>query len=125
VATKEVTVGRLATENVVQVELQATLRNVVEQLVDASVGLVVVAESGSVRGVVSERDVIAALHGGADLDEVWAADVMTEDLIVVDADQDVVTATRLMLDNGARHLLVTRDTTWGVVSMRDILATAS
>lgn len=113
-------IGTLTSKYVISVESNASLRTVVEHLINGGVSLVVVDDSGSVVGVVSEHDVLQAIHDGADIDEIWAADIMSTDVMTADADQTIVEAARLMLENRFRHLLVPGDE-GGVVSIRDIL----
>lgn len=113
-------IGTLTSKYVISVESNASLRTVVEHLINGGVSLVVVDDSGSVVGVVSEHDVLQAIHDGADIDEIWAGDIMSTDVMTADADQTIVEAARLMLENRFRHLLVPGDE-GGVVSIRDIL----
>lgn len=113
-------VADLVSKSVISVELYTPLRTVVGQLIEGGVSLVIVADSGSVAGVISEHDVLRAIHDGADLDEVWASDVMSTDLVAVPADQPISEAARRMAENRLRHLLVIGDG-GGVVSIRDVL----
>ena len=127
----DATVRSLVHRPAVEVALRDTLRSVARTLTEESVGLAVVtAPHGPGRGtraagVVSERDVVAALADGADPDEIWAEDVMTEDLASVTLDESVHAAARRMLDNEIRHLPVyDGEALVGVVSMRDALDAA-
>lgn len=113
-------IGTIASKYVISVETKATLRTVVEHLINGGVSLVVVDDSGSVAGVVSEHDVLQAIHDGADIDEIWAADIMSTDVTTAEPDQTIAEAARLMLDNQLRHLLVIGEE-GGVVSIRDVL----
>lgn len=113
-------VGDLTNRHVISVEPKTSLRVVIEHFVEAGVGFVVVDDGGSVAGVVSERDVMRAIHDGADLDEVWAADIMSIDLVTADSDTTVLEAARLMANNRIRHLIVMGDQS-GVISIRNIL----
>jgi CBS domain-containing protein len=72
-------------------------------------------------GMVSERDVVAALVAGGDPDALWASDVMTPGLVTVSTATSIITAARLMLDVGTRHLAIADgDDIVSVVSMRDL-----
>ena len=113
-------IGSLTSKYVISVEPKASLRTVVDHLINGGVSLVVVDDSGSAVGVVSEHDVLQAIHDGADIDEIWAADIMSTEVTTADADQTIEEAARLMLENRFRHLLVPGDE-GGVVSIRDIL----
>ncbi len=113
-------IGDLASTSVISVEPTAPLRVVVQHFVERGVSFVVVSDAGSVAGVVSEHDVLRAIHDGADIDEIWAADIMTTDLVTTDRQTPVVEAARLMTANQVRHLIVVGPE-WGVVSIRDVL----
>lgn len=115
------TIGDLSSRSVISVEPSATLRKVIEHFVLGGVSFLVVQDSQSVAGVVTEHDVLRAVYDGADLDEVGAADVMSTDLVAADASSTLADAARLMIDNGIRHLLVTGPAS-GVLSIRDVLA---
>ena len=105
---------------IVTVESNETLRAVIRHFIEDGVDFVVVGGRGSVAGVVSEHDVVRAMHDGADIDEVWAADIMSTDLVVADGDESLAEAARRMVDNRIRHLLIFGDQ-GGVVSIRDVL----
>lgn len=117
-------VRRLASYPTSEVGPNATLTEVVEQLVRHDVGVVVVMENGRVAGLVSERDIIDAISDGAELGTVCASEVMATDLEWIDRDDTVDEAARRMRDMYLRHLLVTADGSDGpgVVSMRDVLS---
>ena len=119
-AVSEQPIGALASTYVISVESNATLRTVVEHLINGEVSLVVVDDSETPVGVVSEHDVLRAIHDGADIDEIWAADIMSDDVMTVDANQTIAQSARLMLENRFRHLVVQGDE-GGVVSIRDVL----
>jgi len=113
-------ISTITSKYVISVDTKSTLRTVVDHLIDGGVSLVVVDDSGSVAGVVSEHDVLQAIHDGADIDEVWAGDVMSTNITAADADQSIAEAARIMSENRLRHLLVMGDE-GGVVSIRDVL----
>jgi CBS domain-containing protein len=124
----EETVRMLVHRPAVEVALRDTLRAVARTLTEESVGVAVVtAAPGAARGnraagLVSERDVVAALADGADPDETWAEDVMTEDLASTTLDESVPAAARRMLANEIRHLpVIDGEEIVGVVSIRDTL----
>lgn len=117
------TIGDLASRPLASVSPKATLAAVVDELVGEDIGVVGVVEDGAVLGLVSERDIVDAMAGGADLDTIWAADVMSTELNWIGPDQDAAEAAARMRDIGVRHLLVRtggRDAA-AVVSMRDLI----
>ena len=110
----------MASSYVISVECTAPIRTVIEHFVEGGVGFVVVLDSGSVAGVVSEHDVLSAIHDGADIDEIWAADIMSTDLVTADGSDSITDVARLMMDQRVRHVLVLGEQ-GGVVSIRDVL----
>lgn len=113
-------IGTLASRHVVSVDSNSTLRSVIEHFVEGGVSLVVIDDAGSVAGVVGEHDVLEAIHEGADVDELCAADIMSTDLVTAQAEDTVVDVARRMVEQRVRHILVFGDD-GGVVSIRDVL----
>jgi signal-transduction protein with cAMP-binding, CBS, and nucleotidyltransferase domain len=102
-------------------DAKTSLKDVAKTLGDLGIGMVVVLEDGAVAGIVSERDLVWAIARDAQLDEVWAADIMTPDAIVVSPATPVAEAAALMTARNARHVLVEGDGDPAVVSMRDVI----
>jgi len=113
--------GDLVQGPAVTVEPKATLRSVAECLGELSIGLAVVVDDDEVVGVISERDLVWAIARGAALDDVWAADVMTLDLVTVEPSTPVDDVATTMIDANARHLLVSAPGTPGVISVREVI----
>jgi CBS domain-containing protein len=106
----------------ISVGAEMTLRAVAVVLDACAVGAAIVRHPDG-PGMVSERDVVAALAAGGDPDDLWASDVMTSDLVTVAPGASIVAAARRMLDAGTRHLaIVDGDDIVGVVSMRDLMS---
>jgi CBS domain-containing protein len=77
-------------------------------------------------GIITERDVVAAIADGADPATTRVADYMTDRPVTVGSDEDVQVAARRMAELGVRHLpVVDGGRLVGVLSMRDLLASAS
>jgi len=101
---------------------ESSLAELAAKLEVEQVGAVAVISGDHLDGVVSERDIVRALAAHGDPADVWAADVMAEAPVRVDADDSILTAAELMLDEGVRHLPVMSDGhVLGVVSVRDVL----
>jgi CBS domain-containing protein len=70
--------------------------------------------------IVTERDVVRAVAGGAI--EARAADVMSRGAVTVPADLPIAEAAATMVELGIRHLVVERpDGELGITSIRDLL----
>jgi CBS domain-containing protein len=66
---------------------------------------------------------VRALADGADADEVWAADVLTENLVTAEPEETIVEVAERMSFAMVRHVaIVERGTIVGVVSARDVLS---
>ena len=112
----------LVRPGIASVPPETTLREVAAVLAEEEVGLLIVCGPEGMLGVISERDITAALADGADPDEVWASDVMTNEPLCVDQDDSVLFAANRMIDGGVRHLpILSSGEVIGMVSMRDVL----
>lgn len=119
----DVLVGAVMRSPVMTVERDASLRKAAGVLRETNVGTLAVVAGPEIGGILSERDVTRALADGADPDEVWVADVMSEEPRYVTAGDRVHTARDVMLAAGVRHLPVVEEGELvGIVSMRDLLA---
>ena len=93
--------------NVVTIDAQSSVREAVDMLGERRIGALVVLDSGSVAGIMSERDVIYCLRqsGEAVLD--WpVAKVMTAPVITAEPSTPVLSALALMTERRIRHLPV-------------------
>ncbi len=98
-----------------------TLRECAEQLASDEIGALLVLGEGAV-GILSERDVIAAVAGGGDLDQIQAGDALNPEVVWGDPQMPIDHAGRLMLDSGIRHLPIGDGRlAVGMVSMRDVM----
>ena len=103
---------------------RASLATAAGIMVGANIGALIVAgPGGELIGLVSERDVTAALaRFGAEADRKLVRDVMTADPVTTTADATLAAAIRLMTERRARHLpVVDGDAVVGVLSIGDVL----
>ncbi len=100
----------------------ASLRAVAERLSAGGIGALVVVDRGTPVSVVSERDVVRALADGADVDAVWAMDMMPPEAVWASPDDSVRDIAGIMRRADIRHVpLRDGDALVGMVSSRDIL----
>jgi CBS domain-containing protein len=94
------------------------------RMVANHVGAVLVVEEGQVRGLLSERDVVArAVAAGRDPQRTLVAEVATRDVVTIDAAAPLRSVLETFRSHGFRHLPVTRDGRLvGILSTRDFLA---
>ena len=114
---------KLIARTPVFVSLDATLREAAETLTEESIGALLVHGPHGPAGLLSERDIVAALAQGADPDRDRTRNFMTPDIASVPPTATILAARDRMLENEIRHLVVTKgETTIGLISMRDVLA---
>jgi CBS domain-containing protein len=115
-------VGTVVSTPVATVRPTATLREAARLLAADRVGLLVVIDHRGVRGVLSERDVVAAVADGEDTEIERVADYLVDDLVTVDESATIDAAARTMSEAELRHLTVSRDgEVIGVISIRDVV----
>jgi CBS domain-containing protein len=98
-----------------------TLKGVIESMVANKRALALVVEGGSILGVVSEGDIVRAIHDEADVGVVWAADIMTADPVVIDPNTAAWDVLEMMLDEHIRHVIVSREDGPSVVGFFDVV----
>jgi CBS domain-containing protein len=99
------------------------LRRVAHTLWVEDIGAVVVGDESGALGIISERDFIAKVAQGADLDRLTAKDIMTKHVVAAGVGDTLGDVAYQMLDDGIRHLPVVDDQAHivGMVSVRDLL----
>ena len=114
-------IGNIVGGPPISVVEKLTLRSLAAVLAADEVGAVLVHSDGQTLGVVSERDLARAIGNDADVEAVWSADVMTEELLTVDRNATILSVVERMVAHNVRHMVVTdRDEVIGVVSSRDV-----
>jgi CBS domain-containing protein len=101
-----------------------------ETLIDAAgrmncyqIGALPVYEHHRLVGIVTERDIVAALAEGADPETATVSNYMTGGPVTVAPDDDLDVAARRMAELGVRHLpVVEGHRLVGVLSIRDLVA---
>ncbi len=114
------TIREVMTPQPVTLPASASLQAAALLMKDRDIGDVLVVDGGSVRGVVTDRDlVVRGLAAG----EPWASvgDVCSGDVVTASPDDEVADAVRLMTDRSVRRLAVVQDGELvGVVSLGDL-----
>lgn len=101
-----------------------TLRHAAELMLARKVGAAVVHDAeGHGPGILTERDILAAVAHGLNPDTEVAGDHLTQNAVVADADWSLDQAAAAMLRGGFRHLVVCESDAAiaGVLSMRDVV----
>ncbi len=99
-----------------------TLVAAARQMRDADVGNVIVSEGDSVRGIVTDRDIVVrAVAEELDPRTTTLADVCTHDVVTLNADDPIEQAVQTMRTHAVRRLPVTEGgKVVGVVSLGDL-----
>ncbi|HZD74327.1 MAG TPA: CBS domain-containing protein [Actinomycetota bacterium] len=99
-----------------------TLLDAVGQMHTYQIGALPVYEQHRLVGILTERDIVAALAEGADPRTTLVADYMTELPVTVAPGDDLTVAAHRMAELGVRHLpVVDGQYLVGMLSIRDLL----
>ena len=97
----------------------------IQMLMGGFSGIPITERDGTVAGIVSELDIIRALRAGKPLDTITAAEIMTEEVITVNADATVEEIMEIMDTKQIVRVPVLEDGKLvGVVSRPDVLRAA-
>ena len=115
-------VSDVMSRGAVSVDEKLTLRSLAAVLGELDIGAALVRQPDGAIGVVSERDVVRALADGGDPEEVWAADIVSNDVVFAEPDHTILAVAAQMAAEGVRHItVVDKGEIVGVVSARDVL----
>lgn len=105
------------------VDRDQSIRDVARILWEESVGVAIVGTADDPVGIVSERDVVAALGQGKDAEAITAGEIMVSPVIAARPEDRLLDVAFLMLDYVVRHIPVIDELrhVTGIVSVRDLL----
>ena len=117
-------VARIMATSVATIDVAASWAQALSELVSNQIGAVLLTDDHDRIGLVSERDLIAALvDGSPDLDSRQIGEIATFDLIWASPDDSIGDTGAVMVDAEIRHLPVgDGHQVLGIVSARDVLA---
>jgi len=109
-------------EEVVTGRPSETARELAETMHKTNVGSVVIIEGGKPIGIVTDRDICMRVTAkGKDPDETTAEDMMTDDLVVVSANDSIDTLIETLDSAGVRRMpVVDGEKIDGIVTLDDI-----
>jgi len=101
---------------------EGKLTEAVSVMADHNMGSLVVMDRGRMVGILTFREILAALdQGHGTLGEARVAEIMERDPVIASPGMEVNDLRRTMIDSGARYLpVMERDRLIGVVSFRDV-----
>lgn len=100
-----------------------TVYEAIEKMADLNVGALLVMEDNHLAGIISERDYRnKVILKGRTSKTTFVRDIMTSELIIVKATDEIGTCMQLMTDQHIRHLPVMEsDDVIGVISIGDVV----
>ncbi len=108
---------------VVSVKPEASVLEALQLMADENIGAVLVMTGDKVTGIVSERDCVRKVDlAGRHAKDTRVNEIMTGDVLYVEAGQSVDECMAVMIDKNIRHLPVYEDGALiGLISVRDVL----
>jgi CBS domain-containing protein len=108
---------------IITIRPERTISDAVALLAKHNIGaLVVVDAAGTLKGIISERDIIRKAAEAQDIFSLPVGDVMTKRVIVGVPEDDVISVAHTMTERRFRHLpIVDDDRLVGIISSGDIL----
>ena len=115
------TVSEFMTAHPTVVEVTDSLQSVAQTMATQDLGSLVVADGGSVVGIVTDRDlVVRGLAAGIGLDAP-VGQLTTDALVSVGPNDDVAEVVQIMRDNAVRRVpVLDGDTAVGIVTIGDL-----
>jgi CBS domain-containing protein len=112
-----------ASQEVVTISPDATVRDLISLLAEHNIGAVIVSGDGAaVDGIVSERDVVRKLHGNDAVLDSAVREIMTAEVRTCEPAHDVDDLMATMTEHRIRHVPVLDDGELvGVVSIGDVV----
>ncbi|WP_116995622.1 cyclic nucleotide-binding/CBS domain-containing protein [Desertimonas flava] len=105
------------------VDGSSSLRAAAAALDGCQVGALLVTGGRRNIGIVSERDVVAALRDGADPDRLRVDRIASRPVVTTAPDERLIDVARRLITDHCRHVvIVDGDEVVGILSMRDLLA---
>ena len=111
-------------ERVITIADEAPIRTAVARLAEHKIGaLIVISESGSLCGILSERDIVRWAARNEDVFSQPVANVMTHDVVVGVPQDDMMSVAHVMTERSFRHLPVVDENrkVIGMVSIGDVM----
>lgn len=111
------------TKKPIRIPKNITVRECARIMRDKDIGSVLVVEDEELLGIITEEDIVERVVAeGTDPETTSVADVMTEELITVQPQKDIVDALALMRDHDVRHLPVLAEGGLvGFLTVKDVL----
>jgi signal-transduction protein with cAMP-binding, CBS, and nucleotidyltransferase domain len=104
------------------IDSQSSAKEAVRQMVEANIGSVIVTRDGAICGIFTERDYLRRIILDDRPADTQLAEVVTEQLVVVDPERTIDECMAIMTQERIRHLPVMRQAQLvGIVSIGDLV----
>lgn len=120
-------IQEIMTPNPEMISVDASLMDAAEKMKDLDVGMIPVAQEGSVVGILTDRDIVVrGIAENKDPSETKVKDIMSTDVVTCPVDSSVEDAVNAMEQNKVRRLIITERSgkPAGIVSLGDIATKA-
>ncbi len=119
---KNISIKKILTSNVVSVASHTTLVDAILLMENRKISCLVVADDKRPIGILTERDLVVALHERSGLSGLTVKDLMSGKVITADIDIDIFEAMDILQNNKIRHLVITDsdDNLVGLLTQSDI-----
>ncbi len=108
-------------KRIVTLSPEATVREAAKKMKDYRVGYLLVTNGESLKGCVTDRDLVLWLAGGKNPDEVRVDSIMQSNVVTAEPETDVYEASKIMARKKIRRLPIVEDGRLrGLVSISDI-----
>ena len=116
-------ISDIMTRNICEVGPKQTVIDALAHMRSKSVSSVLVVDNVTILGIITERDIVAAVHTNVDLKTMNCAGLMQSPVVVVPPDTSSLEAYHHMARRGIRHLAVTDSTgkVAGLISEGDLM----
>ncbi len=110
--------------DIISIDRDKTVADAVSQMVEDEIGALVVVEGGRPVGMFTERDVLKCWtrKGERHFKDIKISEVMSTNLIIAEADDDLCYVTTIMIKNRIRHLpVLEKNQLIAMLSIRDVV----
>ncbi len=108
-------------KNVVVAKPIVTLREAAKVMGEMNMGSLIVMEEEKIVGIVTSTDILKAIGEGKDPDKITIGDIMSKNVITIQADEPLDKAVELMIKNKIKKLpVLMNERLVGIITVSDI-----
>ena len=114
-------VEEVMNKNVVVAKPTVTLKEAAKVMGEMNMGSLVITEGDKILGIVTSTDILKAVGEGKDVDNTTVQDIMSTNVITIQADEDLEKAVEIMINNKIKRLPVMKNEKLvGIITVSDI-----